>query len=226
MRGAAEKVLLQTQGGKIPHTERSKQISANARDSKTRLLAQIPMTVSDGLKKETEMSTQNKTHYRKVFDSPYLSAADIVEPVLLTIASVIVETDKTKKTKDKMNTAYFVEQQIRPGEPLKPMILNATNSKMVAKITGSPFLEDWKDVQVEIYVDHNVRFGRETVEGLRIRPTPIRPKNKELTPENQKMWQSAIDAYKRDGGSLVNVEARVYISEENRRLLIQQATQS
>lgn len=172
------------------------------------------------------MSTQNKTHYRKVFDSPYLSAADIVEPVLLTIASVIVETDKTKKTKDKMNTAYFVEQQIRPGEPLKPMILNATNSKMVAKITGSPFLEDWEDVQVEIYVDHNVRFGRETVEGLRIRPTPIRPQKKELTPENQKMWQSAIDAYKRDGNSLKNVEARVYISEENRQLLIDQATQS
>jgi hypothetical protein len=51
MRGAAEKVLLQMQSGKIPHTKRSKQISANARDSKTRLLAQIPMTVSDGLKK-------------------------------------------------------------------------------------------------------------------------------------------------------------------------------
>ena len=51
MHGAAVKVLPQTQGGKIPHTERSKQISADARDSKTRLLAQIPMTVSDGLKK-------------------------------------------------------------------------------------------------------------------------------------------------------------------------------
>jgi hypothetical protein len=43
MRGAAEKVLLQMQGGKIPHTERSKQISARARNFKTRLLAQIPM---------------------------------------------------------------------------------------------------------------------------------------------------------------------------------------
>ena len=44
-------LLPQTQGGKIPHTERSKQISADARNFKTRLLAQIPMTVSDGLKK-------------------------------------------------------------------------------------------------------------------------------------------------------------------------------
>jgi hypothetical protein len=43
MHGAAVKVLLQTQGGKIPHTERSKQISAHARNFETRLLAQIPM---------------------------------------------------------------------------------------------------------------------------------------------------------------------------------------
>ena len=172
------------------------------------------------------MTQQNKTHYRKVFDSPYLSAADIVEPVVLTIRCVQVETDKTKKTKDKMNTAYFVEREIRAGEPLKPMILNATNSKMVAKITGSPFLEDWGGVQVEIYVDHNVRFGRETVEGLRIRPAAIRPQEKkELTPANQKMWQYAIDAYKRDG-NLDAVEARVLINEENRQLLIQQAEQS
>ena len=51
MRGAAEKVLLQTQGGKIPHTKRSKRLPADPRDFETRLLAQIPMTVSDGLKK-------------------------------------------------------------------------------------------------------------------------------------------------------------------------------
>ena len=171
------------------------------------------------------MTQQNKTHYRKVFDSPYLSAADIVEPVVLTISRVCVETDKTKKTKDQMNTAYFVEREIRAGEPLKPMILNATNSKMVAKITGSPFLEDWGGVSVEIYVDHNVRFGRETVEGLRIRPAAIRPQKRELTPDNQKMWQRALDAYKREG-NLDAVEAHVYISEENRQLLIQQAEQS
>ena len=71
-----------------------------------------------------------------------------------------------------------------------------------------------------------MRFGRETVEGLRIRPAAVRPKEKkELTPANQKMWQYAIDAYKRDG-NLDAVEARVLINEENRQLLIQQAEQS
>jgi hypothetical protein len=43
MRGAAVKVLLQTAGGEIPHPKRSKQISAHARNFKTRVLAKIPM---------------------------------------------------------------------------------------------------------------------------------------------------------------------------------------
>jgi hypothetical protein len=41
-----------------------------------------------------------KTHYRKAFNSPYLSSADIVEPTVLTVAYVALEIDQTKKTKD------------------------------------------------------------------------------------------------------------------------------
>lgn len=43
--------------------------------------------------------SEQKTHYRKAFDSPYLSSADIVEPTILTIARVALESDKTKKNK-------------------------------------------------------------------------------------------------------------------------------
>ena len=55
----------------------------------------------------------DKTHYRKAFNSPYLSSADIVEPTDLTISHVRLEPDKTKKTKDLLNTAYFKEREIR-----------------------------------------------------------------------------------------------------------------
>lgn len=111
---------------------------------------------------------ENKTHYRKAFDSPYLSSADIVEPTILTISHVKLESDKTKKTKDVFNTAYFVEKELRPGEALKPMILNAGNSRTMKQLTGSPFIEDWVNQTVTVYVDNNVRFGKDTVEGLRI----------------------------------------------------------
>lgn len=167
------------------------------------------------------MST-NKTHYRKAFDSPYLSSADIVEPTTLTIARVSLDKDRTKKTTDEFNTAYFVEKELRPGEALKPMILNASNSKTMRQLTGSPYIDDWRDVRVTVYVDHNVRFGKETVEGLRISPKPA--EKKAITPAMTKAWENAKAAYRRDG-DLVSVLSRVTISAEHQKQLLAECAQ-
>lgn len=158
-----------------------------------------------------------KTHYRKAFDSPYLSSADIVEPTLLTVSHVTLELDRTKKTKDLFNTAHFVEKEIRAGEKLKPMILNASNSKTMKMLANSAFIEDWNNVRVTIYVDPNVRFGRDTVEGLRI--SPHAPEKKVLTPEMTKAWDNAKAAFKRDG-NLISVLARVEMSQEHQEQLL------
>ena len=170
------------------------------------------------------MSSNEKTHYRKAFKSPYLSSADIVGPTVLTISHVILSGDQTKKTKDVFNTAHFVEKQIRHGEPLKPMILNAHNSKILKDLTGSHFLEDWVNVPVTIYVDSNVRFGRETVEGLRISPQPPAPKSKkQITPQDVKNWENAKKAYIRDG-NLNKVLERADISQEHQQQLINECS--
>jgi hypothetical protein len=158
-----------------------------------------------------------KTHFRKAFDSPYLSSADIVVSQVLTIKQVTLEPDRTKKTKDKFNTAWFKEKEIRPGEPLKPMILNATNSKTLAKLAGSKFIDDWQNLRITVYVDEHVRFGKETVEGLRI--SPMVPSKPELTPDKATQWANAKNAYKRDG-NLNAVLAHVEMSEENKAALI------
>lgn len=168
------------------------------------------------------MTDIDKTHYRKAFDSPYLSSADIVEPTVLTIAHVRLEKDKTKKTPDQFNTAYFVEKEIRKGESLKPMILNASNSKTMKALTNSPFIDDWNNVRVTIYVDHNVRFGKETVEGLRISPHAPEAAPKQLMPEMKKAWANAKAAYKRDG-NLVAVLKQVSMSEEHQTKLMAEA---
>ena len=164
------------------------------------------------------MSNQDKTHYRKAFNSPYLSSADIVGPTILTIEKVQLSNDQTKKTKDIFNTAHFVEREIRPGEKLKPMILNAHNSKVMKDLTGSHFLEDWVNVPVTIYVDSNVRFGRDTVEGLRISPQAPVKKKPVVTKDNKKMWGNAVNAYKRDGNFKAVLE-RADISDENMELI-------
>lgn len=162
------------------------------------------------------MVDTDKTHFRKAFDSPYLSSADIVEPTALTIRCVRLESDRTEKSRDHFNTAYFVEREIRKGEALKPMILNATNSKMLRQLTGSPFIDDWNDVPVTVWVDPNVRFGKETVEGLRLRSRRVEKKT--LTPGMGKAWSHAKEAYRRDG-NLDAVLARADISPEHQQQL-------
>jgi len=161
-----------------------------------------------------------KTHYRKAFNSPYLSSADVSEPVVLTIARVSLEGDKSKKSKDLFNTAYFVEPEIRKGEKLKPMILNAHNSKMIYGFTGSHFIEDWVNVRIGVYVDKNVRFGRDTVEGLRI--SPEQPEVRAQIEQGTQNWDNAIAAYKRDK-NLDAVKKRIDVSPESEKLIIEQA---
>jgi len=159
---------------------------------------------------------QEKTHYRKAFKSIYLSSADIVEPTVLTISHVLLENDKSKKTKDSFNTAYFVEKQIRQGEPLKPMILNVHNSKIMACLANSKFIDDWQNIRVTVYVDPGVNNRGSIVEGLRLEVNS--PKDKpELTPDN-KQWDTAIEAYKRDG-NFIEIEKRIRVSDANKKLI-------
>lgn len=158
-----------------------------------------------------------KTHYRKAFNSPYLSSADIIEPTVLTISHVLLEVDKSKKTKDSFNTAYFVEKELRQGEPLKPMILNATNSRTMKNLTESAFIDDWLNVPITVYVDPNVRFGKDTVEGLRVsteKPKMVKAELKQGTTQ----WANAIKALKRDG-NFDAIEKRMTISDENKEIL-------
>jgi len=163
-----------------------------------------------------------KTHYRKAFNSPYLSAADITAPTVLTIKKVSLDADKTKKTKERFNTAYFVESEIRQGEPLKPMILNAGNSKALKTLAGTPFIDDWANLKVTVYVDPSVRFGKDTVEGLRI--SSIVPEVRKTITPDMPAWANVKSAYLRDG-NLKAVLAKVDISQEHQQQLIEQCSQ-
>jgi len=161
-----------------------------------------------------------KTHYRKAFKSIYLSSADIISPTILTIKHVRLEPDKSKKTTDSFNTAYFTDKFIRDGELLKPMILNVYNSKILACLANSKFIDDWENIRVTIYVDPNVKSMGSIVEGLRIEPN-VPLARIQLTP-NSNNWGSAITAYARDK-SFIEIEKRVDISDSNKTLIIEAA---
>ena len=119
---------------------------------------------------------QKKHHYRNVFKSDHLGSADLEDlieqgkPLIFTIKEVKQEIGvKVAGKKIDANIAYFVE-------PIKPMVLNATNSKQIRIFTGSPMVEDWANQTIELYVDENVQMKGVTTQGVRIRP--IQPKAK------------------------------------------------
>ena len=160
-----------------------------------------------------------KTHYRKVFKSDHLGVADLEDlvetgtPLIFTIKQVKQEIGvMVAGNKGNYNIAYF-------NEKIKPLVLNATNSKIVKSFANSSsFVEDWSNIIIQLYIDNNVRMMGEIVGGVRIMPQQPQQR-KDLNPNDTKAWNNAIAAYKRDG-NLDKVLARVNVSIENQAAII------
>jgi len=114
---------------------------------------------------------KKKHHYRAVFKSDHLSSSDLEDfieqgkKLIFTIKEVKQEIGVlVAGKKGNHNIAYFVEN-------IKPLVLNATNSKIIRSFAGgSPFVEDWKNIPIELYIDDNVKMKGEIVSGVRIKP--------------------------------------------------------
>jgi len=82
------------------------------------------------------------------------------------------------------------------------MILNVGNSKIVKTFSGNQtHLEDWLNIKIQVYVDPKVKFGSDTVEGLRIRN--IQPKNQKQLPKiESENFNNALEYLK--GGKTID----------------------
>ena len=139
------------------------------------------------------MSTEKKHHYRNVFKSDHLGSADLEDLIeqgsnlIFTISHAKQELGaKVAGKKMDANIVYFKER-------IKPMVVNATNGKIIKSFTGSSFVEDWNNVVVELYIDENVRaVSGGTTQGVRIRP--IQPQIKTKKDFTADMFERAKNA--------------------------------
>jgi hypothetical protein len=150
------------------------------------------------------METLVKTHWKKVFNSDYLGSCDLEDGKDLKCIIKSVTVRKVKNTDGKeqeRNVATFTDPKI------KPMILNATNCKIVKKFTKSSFINDWNNVPIQIYVKDDIRAFGDVTEGLRIReiqPAASKPKLN----RNMPAWSKVVSAV-REGKALSDIE-KVY----------------
>lgn len=104
-----------------------------------------------------------KTHWKRLINPEFIGAYSLPEGQDLTVVIDFVQLQEITGTGGKKEDCTVAHLQ---GE--KPMILNVTNSKSIAKLYG-PFIEDWAGKRITLFAS-TTRLAGETVECLRIRP--------------------------------------------------------
>lgn len=106
------------------------------------------------------------THWKKLSNPDYLGSwvlqpnEEIVGTINAVVNEVVTGADGKK---EQCSVLHFEEKD------LKPMVLNATNCKTITKLAGSPYIEQWKGLKIQIYSTKVKAFG-DMVDALRIRP--------------------------------------------------------
>lgn len=113
----------------------------------------------------------------EMIDSKYLKQSDVEEDTVVTVEKV----GKANVAREGDEPEY--KWLIRFTEFKKPMVLNSTNIKRLAKACASEDTDDWIGKQVVLYVDPDVEFGGNVVGGLRVRAHKTAPQPKQVMPK-------------------------------------------
>ena len=154
----------------------------------------------------------DKTHWKKTMNPDYLGSWAIPEgqEISLTIKSASVEKVKGVGGKSELcNVVHFKES-------VKPLIANATNSKAISKVAGSPFLEDWAGHRIQLYATEVEAFG-DVVDAVRVRSKAPAARER-LSPEHPR-WNGAVAALKKGETTIDSIKARFDLTLEDEALL-------
>lgn len=105
------------------------------------------------------------THWKKLTNPDYLGAYALEDgkDIILTISSIREETvTGPDGKKDTCPVCRFAERGV------KPMVLNATNMKMITKLFNTPYIENWVGKKIQIGVKKVKAYG-DIVDALRVR---------------------------------------------------------
>lgn len=114
-----------------------------------------------------------KTHWKLLVNPDYIGAYMMQpnEDMVITIDNVVRELVTGSSGKKEECTVAHLKGQ-------KPFIINRTNGKMITKVLGSPYIEDWAGKSIIVYAT-TTKVAGETVECLRVRPTIPQAKNRD-----------------------------------------------
>lgn len=128
---------------------------------------------------------QTKTHWKQLQDPRFIGAYALPNgnDMTVTITHVRKEEVTMMGGKKEDHTIVYLANQ-------KPLILNVTNSKSIAKLYGA-YIEDWEGKDITLYAS-TTKLGGEMVECLRVRPQVPKKQRPGITPDRLKKAIASI----------------------------------
>ena len=103
-------------------------------------------------------------HWKKTVDSRYLDVSFFEDG-----KDRIVQI-KDVKMGDVTNANGTTEKPILHFEGhIKPMVLNTTNMKTIAKVLNTPYFDEWVGHKIQLYPDYAIPAFGTITEGIRVR---------------------------------------------------------
>lgn len=96
-------------------------------------------------------------------ESKFLKRAEVGAGKLVTIEACIQQNVAKKEDAPEMKWCLTF------AETDKPMVLNRTNSELVAMITGERNSDEWGGHKIVLYDDPTISYGGKLVGGIRVR---------------------------------------------------------
>jgi len=152
-----------------------------------------------------------KTHWKKLHNPDYLGAWDFQPDERKVVTMDGTYMDKVINTDGKSEECVILKFK----EHIKPMILNTTNSKMISRIVGSPYVEDWISHKIELFVTQVRAFG-DIVDAVRV-AQKVSVKE-QLTPSHPK-WEAAKQAIIEGRTTIDQIRKGYTLDEINEKLL-------
>jgi len=154
-----------------------------------------------------------KTHWKKTMNPNYLGAYAL-EPnqdMVVEITEVKIESVMNADGRNEECLVAHLKDQ-------KPLIVNKTNAKAIAKVSGSNYIEDWKGKQIALYISNVKAFG-ELVEAIRVRTVAPKPKSKRKL--NDEDFKKLVKAVADGSYNLEDAVANFVLNESQRSILLQ-----
>ncbi len=147
------------------------------------------------------------THWKKLQNPLYLGSYDFQpsEERIVTVKDVKREMVKGQEGTEEHTIVYFTDNY-------KPMIMNATNSKMLTKLAESPYVEKWIGTSFKLVVVKIKAFG-EFMDALRIKSEKVVKLLPELVLDSPN-FVKVKEAIKSGKFTIEQVESKYKLSNE------------